>query len=87
MFTVDVKQEYKNNNNNWDSTVLSFSFCMFVLSSLYQSTCDYSTFEAPVTENPEFINSVDPDEAALSEPLHQDLHCLSSTLEFQIRYS
>ena len=38
------------------------------------------TLLAPVTKTAEFMNSVDPDEAAHNELPHQDLHCLLSSL-------
>ena len=40
------------------------------------------TVQEPVMKTAEFTNSVDPDEVAHHEPPHQDLHCLSSSLQF-----
>ena len=40
----------------------------------------FLTVCATVMKIAEFANSVDPDEVALNEPPHLDLHCLPSSL-------
>ena len=35
----------------------------------------------------EFTNSVDPDEVALNEPPHMNIHCYPSVFEFSTMYS
>ena len=37
------------------------------------------TLQVLETKTAEFANSIDPDEVAHNEPLHQDLHCLPSS--------